>query len=594
VEPAKVELLLSTNTLSSDGAATIKLTAIVKDAGNVGLAEQTVSFSTSVGTINNLVPVTSKTDSSGIVTAELSAGNQKATQDIVVTATAGSVSATGNAKISGTKVTVSGVGSLVLANTTALTIRLQDGGGKAIPAQAVMLSSSLGNTFKVGGVDVSSVSTDQSGQATVTYVATKGGADVITASALNENGSLPVAVSSESFVLTATAPAGGVSFPANAPPEVNLGSNVTVTVRFSVNGAPQIGKAVDFSSTRGTVSSSTVVTDASGNASITVGSNNAGSAIVTAKSGDISAQLPIEFVAITPSSMTLQVETTTLAPNGVTSVKATVRDAAGNLVKNRQVNFLLEDVTGGFISVASGTTDSSGETSTSYTAGNTVSAKDGVTVSAVVAGTIPAVQRQTKLTVGGKALFVKLGTNNLLEVPPDQPTAYDRVYQVLVTDAASNPINGASVQLNLEPILYNKGFYRRPAKDGSEGSTWIQVITATCGNEDLNFNGILDAGSEIDENNDGAIQPGNIAAVIPGTVLTNERGFALFKINYPKDHAGWVDIRLTARATVSGSESSSSVPFSLRVLASDISNLEVNPPGLLSPFGVASSCTDKN
>ncbi|TSJ91500.1 Ig-like domain-containing protein [Chitinimonas sp. BJB300] len=583
-------MLLSTTSLSSDGAATIKLTAIVKDAGNVGMADQAVRFSTNVGTINNVLPVTAKTDATGVVTAELSAGNQKATQDITVTASSGSVSAIGTAKMSGTKLTVTGVSSLVIANSTALTIRLQDGGGKAISGQAVVLASSLGNTFKVGGADVTSVTTDQAGQATVTYSAKNGGADVVTASALNESGTLPIAVSSESFVLSASAPGGGVSFPANAPPEVNLGSNVTVSVVFAINGVAQANKAVSFTSTRGTVSSSSVVTDANGRATITVSSNNAGNAVVTASSGSVSGQFPIEFVATTPSTLTLQIESSTVAPEGVTSVKATVRDAAGNLVKNKQVDFTLSDVTGGFLSVAKGTTDSSGETTTSYTASKASSAKDGVVIVASVANTLPVIQSQAKLTVGGKAVFVKLGTDNLIASAPDQQPAYIKTYQVLVTDSPSSPIKGAKVQLTLEPVEYYKGAWDTP----TGATTWKQNVTAVCANEDLNFNGILDTGTEIDENSDGAIQPGNVAAVIPGTVTTNESGFALFKISYPKNHAGWVKVRVTARATVNGSESSSSELFLLTIAASDVGDLKVSPPGATSPFGVAAVCTNKN
>ncbi len=48
----------------------------------------------------------------------------------------------------------------------------------------------------------------------------------------------------------------------------------------------------------------------------------------------------------------------------------------------------------------------------------------------------------------------------------------------------------------------------------------------------------------------------------------------------------WVKVRLTAQATVSGTESSNAQEFYVRGLAADFSSATNPPAGTTSPFGV--------
>ncbi|GAB3263124.1 hypothetical protein GCM10027296_38350 [Chitinimonas naiadis] len=618
---ASIQLLVSSGNLLADGSSTVDLTALVKDANNNTVSGQAVNFTTDSGAVT--VTNGGVSDASGRATAVLSSGGDKSSRTINLVASVGSIKASAAVVVSGTKITIAGVNSVVLGSSTKLTIRLQDGAGKAIPGQSVTLGSSLGNTFTVNGAAATSATTDTSGQATVTYVATKAGVDAISASALNERGGLFLNVSNESFTLSAPAPQAGANFPANGTPEFNLNTPITLTATYLVNGVPQANKAVALTTTRGTLTAGSVMTDATGTATTTIQASTAGGATITAAYGPVSSQYQVEFVATTPDKIALQVEKSTVAPNGNTSITATVRDAKNNLVKNQTVSFNLSDTTGGTLSVAKGVTDSFGQTSTTYTAGSAASSKDSVVITAMVG----AISSTAKLTVSGQSLFVRVGTGNLVEVP--NTTQYALPYSVLVTDAAGNPVSGATVALNIVPTNFYKGFHFW------NGTTWQaiggtsvfqsqtaacptgtflvssdttttpatltcrQILpTTACASEDSLVdpangvganNGILEPGE--DTNGNGVLDPGFVASTVT-SVTTDATGSGFFKLTYSKDRAFWVRVALTARATVQGTEASATAAILLGGAALDYSNQQVAPPGATSPYGSGLSCSN--
>jgi hypothetical protein len=83
-----------------------------------------------------------------------------------------------------------------------------------------------------------------------------------------------------------------------------------------------------------------------------------------------------------------------------------------------------------------------------------------------------------------------------------------------------------------------------------------------------------------------------VATVVPSTTNTDVNGFATIAVIYPKDHATWVEVTLSALTSVSGTEFSRSVDFVLPGLASDYTNKNVSPPGAISPYGMDSTCSD--
>lgn len=566
---ASLDLLTSNPQLPSDGSAIVIITALARDANNVFVEGVPVSFSTNSGGLN---VVQGTTDSNGQATATLSVAGDPTNRTISVSGASGTLSSSVAVSVIGTSLTVTGPGSLVSGATATYTVVLSDAGGNGIANTTVDVSSSAGSTI----TPVPPLTTDSSGQAQFDLTAST--TDTLTVSALGLITTKAVAVSSDSFAFSSPA----------ANTEVNLGAMQTLVVNLQSGGSPVVGETISFSTTRGTLSSPTDDTDTSGNATVNVSSANAGAAVISATtSGGVSTSLTIEFVATTPDTVTVQANPFTIAPNDQSAITAIVRDASNNLVKNQTVNFSLDDITGGQLSVASAITDSQGRAQTFYTASNTTSAKDGVKVTAQVAGTgeCPTagagICDTASLTVARREVFIAIGTGNEIEEP--NPAQYRIQFAVQVTDSQGNGVAGVGVVLSLLSEFYSKGNWQLPAGTGD----WMQNITAVCNDEDVNRNGILDAGEDF--NGSLEIEAGNVAAVVPGSVTTDASGFALIDVIYPQEFARWVQVVLEAQTSVQGTESSASSRFVLPIAASDVER-GTNPPGNPSPFGQIGDC----
>jgi hypothetical protein len=582
--PSRIDLLVSSPQLGSNGAESVTLTALVRDAAHNLVSGVLVNFSADSGGIQ---VTNGTTGATGTATAILTTGGDQRNRTINVTATIGNISSTNTVQVSGTTLSISCASTLVLGATTRLSIFLRDSAGVTIPNQSITVSSALGNNLSAAVVK-----TDVTGQANVDVTARVPGDDTIQVSALGATVTATLTVSAANFVITIPAPAA----------QVSLNTPQAVTIHWDQAGVNQIGQTINFFATRGSFTTTlacppvavptiSVQTDTQGNATVNICADNAGPAVISAAanmSSGPSSQVSIEFIATTVASLVLQAASTTLgvnAPGNSTQqsvITAVVRDAQGNLVKNQTVSFSLKDVTGGQISPASAVTDSFGRASTLYTAGSVPSAKDGVVISAAVG----MVQDTVTLTVAEQALFVILGTGNVVSIPSD--TQYALPYSVLVTDATGNPVPNAAVELSVLPTgFYQKGFYS-PFFNATGACTGFgKVLTSTaCRNEDSNFNGILDSGEDFNHN--GRLDPGNVATV-PATVNTNATGFAFFDVVYAREFT-WVEVVLEARTVVAGSEGTSLVRFFLPGAASDFNNCTVAPPGQISPYGVATTC----
>jgi hypothetical protein len=152
------------------------------------------------------------------------------------------------------------------------------------------------------------------------------------------------------------------------------------------------------------------------------------------------------------------------------------------------------------------------------------------------------------MTVAGNALFVAIGTGNKIE-SVGQDTAYQIKYNVRVSDAAGNPVSGASVTANATPTpdsVYLKGYWGPTASSTAFG----QVTTSSCINEDFNLNGQIDSGEDV--NVDGRLQPGNnVTVTSSGT--TDALGEAILDLRYAKEFAYWYEVKLTVNGSVAGS-----------------------------------------
>ncbi|MBX5463142.1 MAG: Ig-like domain-containing protein [Steroidobacteraceae bacterium] len=559
---ATLNIIASTPTLASSGATPVEISAYARDANNAFVANQQILFTATSG---GLQITQGTTDANGLAKAVLTTAGDPTSRTITVTATAGNVSASVDIAVAGSQLSIQGPNASVVGQTNSYTVRLIDSDAKGIPNQTVTISSGKGNSLSA-----TSLTTDASGGATFTMTVANPGNDTLTASAMGITSTLDVAVNSDAFTFTAPAP----------NTEVALGATQTITARWLQGGTPVVGQPIEFASTRGTLSASTVITDGTGSASVTISSSNSGGAIVTASAASgPTAQLAIEFVATTAAAVELQPSVFTLAPGEQSTLTATVRDANGNLVKNKMVSFSLEDITGGSLTTASAITDSQGRAQSSYIAGTSTSAKDGVKITASVAGAQP---DEVHLTVAQRQVFITLGTGNEMEEP--NQTQYKIPYVVQITDANGNGVAGVPLSLSALSVTYRKGLRTNTVPVGTQ-------VNATCADEDANRNGLLDPGEDF--NSSGRIEAGNIVTVTPRNAVTDQNGFAFLEVVYPQEYAYYLTVNLEARAAVQGTEFVRSSVFLLPGTKTDFDGNQA-PPGPVSPFGVSTDCANPN
>jgi hypothetical protein len=566
---AGISLITSSPQVASDNTAPVTISALLHDANNNAVDKATVSFAASSGIVAVTKPVT---DTSGIATATLAAGGDPANRKITVTATSGTAKATITVNVVGTALSLSGPQALAEPGTGTYTVTLKNAGAVGISGQAVTLTSANHNMLSA-----STVTTDANGQATFTVTAANGGADTLSATALGVTATEAISVSTQNFAFTS---------PKNGT-RINLGVVQTIMVTWANSGVPVVGQTVAFAATRGILSAATAVTDAAGKASVSVSSSTSGPAVISATGTGVSTQLGIDFSATTPAVVAVQASPSTVAVSTQSTITAVVRDAANNLVEGKLVTFSLTDISGGSLSLASALTNNQGVAQTIYTASTTTSATNGVTVTAAVQGT--AVSGTTTLTVAGKTLSLSLGTGNTIDILNE--AQYGLPYAVQAIDGAGHPVHGVTVSLKATAVSYRKGtlVYVAP------GPWAIPSGDVTCPSEDLNNNGILDPGEDF--NGNGRLEPGIVASASPGSGVTSTtatatlpEGSALFEVIYPKDHAYWVAITLTATATVAGTESNTVAQFVLPGAAADYNSATTAPPGFVSPYGTVQNC----
>jgi Bacterial Ig-like domain (group 1) len=588
-----VDVIASAVQIGSGGDQ-VTVSAIVKGTGNVALANAPVTFSTDSGTLTSSATVT---DKSGVATATLSAGANKSNRNITVSASSGGASGQIVIPVVGTVLTYAGVTTVALGKTASVGVKAVDSKGAVISGLAVAATSSLNN-----GLSASSITTDSQGTATLTYTATSAGSDNLKFDAAGATVTATIQISAEAFSFTSP----------NAGTKIPVGTSSPVTLQYLSNGTPVVGATILFAVTAGNITPSGV-TGANGQVTVTVTSTTASPATVQATytnaATGVSAQatLPIEFVAQAPAKLVLQTTPTAVGPNpgGATAqqarILATVTDAAGNPVGGIAVNFnRISDPSGGNLSLASATTDSSGQASVQFIAGPNTTASNGVVLRATVAAD-SAVFGDATLTVSQSALFIALGTGNVIS--NIDPQTYKKDWVVYVTDANGVAVPNITLTIKVLPVFYRKG-----TLVFVQGGGWTYANNVvTCANEDDGagvtsnaYNGILDPGEDF--NGNGVLEPGNVisvttstsaAAASTGILRTDASGRGTVSLIYAESYAPWVQVKLRAEAVVTGTESSKEAIFFVSGAAEDFSNATIPPAGVVSPFGT-NACSVPN
>lgn len=575
VEPASLEFFTSSVQLSSSGSDQIELIAVVKNEQNVLLEGVDVSFSANSG---ELQITQGTTAADGTARATLTSTTNQQNRSITATARTGDFTETLTIDVVGTEVNINGPSSVIINDPVPLTIIVSDSDGTGIPNQTVTLTTLSGMLSDIAPV------TGPTGQVQVNYTASTSGQDVVTASSLNAESSINLTVQQDEF-----------SFSTLPSEDIPLGDTTDITITWLKEGVAFAGGNVTFTASRGVIASPNVVTDANGQATFSIQSNNAGVSSISAEGVDgdgnvVSSRAEIEFIATEPATIIVDATPDSIGPDGQTStISAVVRDAAGNLVKGQVINFSLDDVNGGSISPNSATTDGSGIATTVYTS-NAVSSQDSVVVTGAVASNTDILDT-TDLTIGDRAFDITLGTGREIQSP--DASSYLKEFAVFVSDANSNPVANATLTVSATPVKFSLGGTYRKGRWVYDNVNDIWVVESLdlsgviCPNEDINANGLLDAGE--DTNGDGNLTPGNVA-VASNQIITDVNGQATVEIRYPKQFGPWVTIELRVSGQSAGSEASQSQNFTLTVAASDLTD-EASPPPQ-NPFGQGDSCTD--
>jgi hypothetical protein len=598
VTVGSLTMLTSLPQINSDSSNSATISALVKDANNNVMANVAVVFQADSG---SLAITQGTTDANGLAQATLNAGSDPSNRTITVTATVGTKTSTVTVSVAGTTLALSGTANLVLNGTGNYTVLLTNSAGQGISGVPVALTSALGNALTPGNAGST---TDANGRLTFTLLATVGGTDTVTATALGLPAkTVAVVISTQSFNFSA---------PANGT-KVFLGTSQPVTVTWLNNGAPVVGAAVTFAATRGVLSPTTpVLTDASGQATVSITSSGAGPSVVNASATGVSAQLSLDFVANNPTQISIQAGPATVGVQGQSTITALVRDAANNLVEGATVDFqLVTDPTNGGLAAASATTNAQGSAQVVYTAGNTSSGANGVMVSATIHGT--AISSNTSLTVGGQTVFLSLGTGNTIDTGQGS-AVYQVTYTVFAVDSGGAALANVPVTLAILPVAYGKGVMGNCPSPGPWQPLYATKTTDTysynnsvmCRNEDSDYTGNINSKGQCpdggggfvackDDNRNNKLDPGNVAVVSTSTAsnLTDKNGRLDLLITYPRDHAYWTMVSLVASTTVQGTQSSTSATFVLQGAVTDYL-CTIGPPGSTSPYGVAGTCADPN
>ena len=614
-DPGSVSLIFSSPELKSAGVAgsEVTITAQVKNASNNAIANVPVTFSADSGALTG---VDTATDKNGQAKATLGISGDHTNRTITVTVVAGTSSAkktaTGTVDVVGTTVNTAGPGTISAGSSGDFTIVVRDSANVAVAGVPVTFSSQKGNSISVkssGGGTASAPKTNSQGQVVLTLTANQSGNDTLTVSSQGASASTAINVNAAKLTLNFVDSSGNVvtyfDASGNELQTANTSSScLKIAAHYEVSGVPQSG-TVNINTSRGTLysdascsaalSSSSVALSGGDSLATYLKSNTAGVATVTATvPGGPTAQTNVEFVALLSPAATisLQAEPAIIGANIGSSqtekstLTAVVRDGTSynNFVKNAVVEFSIsQDQSGGFLSTPSVvSTASNGTASVVFIAGTATTPSNGVLIKAKIQGT--STTAIVPMTVSKKSLFISAGTGNKIGTP--STTTYQQDYAVFVTDAAGNPVPGVTVTASVWPTRYAKGFYTF----NSTAKLWTQTINATCPNEDVNKNGILDkaadpSGTGEDTNGNGVLDPG-IPATISSSGLTDANGLATISLLYPRDRGGWIEAQVTIRGSVSGTESTYiTTPYTLPVASSDLTDQNSAPPGVVSPYG---------
>ncbi len=331
----------------------------------------------------------------------------------------------------------------------------------------------------------------------------------------------------------------------NSTVSINGVTTVIATVRDS-NDAPVKNALVEFStiqdSSGGRLSSSTALTDAAGNATVTYYAGQTSTPIngVTIQSTVKSVKLGNEYLAVNKS-------------------------------QTQHTSFTVQNLSA-WIGFGFADKVSSSENAIYYTRNGSIFINNSIGQ--------PAANQEVSIAILPKTYGI--GLWKFIPSVPAVPAVTDKDGNVTSPAVAEKPAK-----------WIRQFFYLGNAKDGMYN----------CPSEDVNNNAILDAGE--DYNGDNQLTPLNPITVLDAngtaisstqTVKTDATGKLDFTIRYGKEYANWMTATVRVTTKVDGSEFSQTRDITLPVLDTDVTTQDSNHirPNTISPFGTLMKESMKN
>jgi hypothetical protein len=590
-----VDLVVSSGDLGSAGqaGAEVVVTALVKTSGNVAVSGAAVQFAADSGF---LAVANGTSDATGKAIARLGTGSSKANRTIKVTATVGAKSATTMVNVSGTHLLFNAPAYMVVGDSNTVTATLLDSANQPIAGQAIAASAKSGNSVKVGAS-----ASDSNGQVQVQIGATTRASEEITLSALGASVTRQITVTGTDISMSPS-----VTLDASGNQvlkEVKIGTCAPVD-----GGTSLAATSVNLSASRGNLYRDADCSQPlTGALPVTGGkfqtayieSDNAGvTTIDAALPNGTHGSTSLEFVApLSPTShVTMQADQAVVGSGERSTLIAVVRDGttANNLVKGATVQFsIIADSSGGnLLAPFTAVTGSDGIARAVFVGGPADGGKEGTLIQARIADLAYATTA-IALTVNKKALSIQFGTGNF--ITEYSSTVFQKDFTVFVSDSAGNPVKDVVISAAAWATEYIKGRYVWKPDSGDatqpDPGIWVQEAIIICPNEDIFRKGLFDYAFDV--NGNGRLDPG-IPLTVTGGGKTDALGMATVSIRYPRDRANWIMADLTVTGNVAGTEAVATRNQRLPGLAKDYGDRRSPPPGTVSPYGTALSCTNPN
>lgn len=596
-------ITLTIRTLDKSGgiipSANVKVE--IKDANTSGA---------SLSTPTNLI-----SDENGLLKTDISlistTLDQRMNRSITVTVSSGSFKQELVIPVNGTAVSIASDENLLNEGQSAnVTLTALDAVGAPLVGAKASLLDASGNTIGTAK------NTNNDGKATfvVPYATVEASATrqlILTGKLTVEDQNQPVSnlLTTDSVTLIANVANNVLQLSSDTSP-VGVDVPKVLTVKVSATTKVELeNKMVLFATTNGTVTPQANIVNIRqegsrwvGDASTTLIGTIASVATISAKFGSNVIYIAQKISAGVPATISLQSESSVLAPGANTKVIALVKDKNGTPIPNTEVSFnIVKDTSvSGRISQPTAITDSAGRATVIYTAGTAQTLGGGVEIRASAgSATVPSpvYSPNLLLTVSTQSAFITLSQNHLVIKDPIDSTNYYKEFSASVVDTAGNPIANQKISISLDLVSFMKGKFNW-VRDYTYAQTsdgmwswlgiwrWSRDYTIYQNGQPTKVTTYVECTSNEFPNTVAILDTKNAILGTRATFTTDSQGKFDFKVRYGRNYSNWLRVNLNASTTVSTKDNLTALSFVPPVADVDVDDTDGKwRPDETSPYG---------